>query len=112
VPPVEARFIGLHSKAVVIDTRYVFIGSMNFDPRSAVINTEMGVIVDSPELAADLKAVMLRDMAGTNAWRLSLDENGKVLWTNSEETVNKQPSRGFMQNIMNVIFKVVPKEQS
>ena len=55
---------------------------------------------------------MLRDMEGTNAWRLSLDEDGKVLWTNSEETVNKQPSRGFMQNVMNTIFKVVPKEQS
>ena len=112
VPPVEGKFISLHSKAVVIDTRYVFIGSMNFDPRSAAINTEMGVIVDSPSLAAELRAVMLRDMEGTNAWRLSLDEGGKVLWTNSEETVSKQPSRGFMQNVMNVIFKVVPKEQS
>jgi putative cardiolipin synthase len=97
---------------VVIDTRYVFIGSMNFDPRSAVINTEMGVIVDSPALAAELRAVMLRDMEGTNAWRLSLDEDGKVLWTNSEETITKQPSRGFLQNVMNVVFKVVPKEQS
>jgi putative cardiolipin synthase len=112
VPPVEGKFVGLHSKAVVIDARYVFIGSMNFDPRSAAINTEMGVIVDSPALAAELRAVMLRDMEGTNAWRLSLDEDGKVLWTNNEETVRKQPSRGFSQNIMNVIFKVVPKEQS
>ena len=83
-----------------------------FDPRSAAINTEMGVIVDSPALAAELRAVMLRDMEGTNAWRLSLDEDGKVLWTNNKETVRKQPSRGFSQNIMNVIFKVVPKEQS
>jgi putative cardiolipin synthase len=112
VPPGGGKFISLHSKAVVIDTRYVFIGSMNFDPRSAVINTEMGVIVDSPALAAELRAVMLRDMDGKNAWRLSLDQHGKVLWTNSEETVKKQPSRGFMQNVMNVIFKVVPKEQS
>ena len=112
VPPAQAKFTGLHSKAVVIDTRYVFIGSMNFDPRSAAINTEMGVIVDSPDLAAELRAVMLRDMEGVNAWRLTLDEKGAVIWTNSEETRNKQPSRGFMQNIMNVIFKVVPKEQS
>ena len=112
VPPAQGKFTGLHSKAVVIDTRYVFIGSMNFDPRSAAINTEMGVIVDSPELAAELRAVMLRDMDGANAWRLTLDEKGAVIWTNSEETRKKQPSRGFMQNIMNVIFKVVPKEQS
>lgn len=112
VPPVEAKFIGLHSKAVVIDRRLSFIGSMNFDPRSADINTEMGVVIDSPELAAELRAVMLRDMDGTNAWRLTLDENGDVLWTNSDETVDKQPNRGLMQNIMNVIFKVVPKEQS
>jgi putative cardiolipin synthase len=110
VEPMEAKFTGLHTKAVVIDDHLSFIGSMNFDPRSANINTEMGVIVDSPELAADLKAVMLRDMDGANAWHLTLDEDGDVLWTNSDETRDSQPSRSFMQNVMNTIFKLAPKD--
>ena len=43
--------------------------------------------------------------------RVTLDEEGEPIWTNSDETVDSQPSRGFMQDVMNVIFKVVPKEQ-
>jgi putative cardiolipin synthase len=84
---------------------------MNFDPRSANINTEMGAIIDSPALAADLRALMLRDMSGENAWQVLLNDKGKPYWVNSDETVEDQPTRGTMQNVMNVIFKVVPKEQ-
>ena len=84
---------------------------MNFDPRSANINTEMGAIIDSPGLAADLRALMLRDMSGENAWQVLLNDKGKPYWVNSDETVEDQPTRGSMQNVMNVIFKVVPKEQ-
>ena len=111
LPPVSGKFTGLHTKAAVVDRRYSFIGSMNLDPRSANINTEMGAIIDSPELAADLRAMMMRDMQGENAWQVLLDESGKPYWVNSDETVTNQPTRGFMQNVMNVIFKVVPKEQ-
>ncbi len=110
VDPVTSKFNGLHTKAAVIDTQRVFIGSMNLDPRSARINTEMGAIIESPSLAAELREVMLRDMRGENAWRLSLDEDGDVLWTNSDETRDSQPARGFMQRVMNVIFKIAPKE--
>ena len=46
--------MGLHVKAMVIDRERVFIGSMNLDPRSWGINSEMGVIVDSPDLARAL----------------------------------------------------------
>ncbi|HET6545476.1 MAG TPA: phospholipase D family protein [Rhodanobacteraceae bacterium] len=44
--------VSLHAKAMVVDRRLTFIGSLNIDPRSALLNTEMGVIVDSPALAA------------------------------------------------------------
>jgi hypothetical protein len=54
---------------------------------------------------------MLRDMGPENAWEVSLAEDGRLQWTNSDETVRKQPTRGFLQHVMNVIFKVVPKEQ-
>ncbi len=47
---------GLHTKALVFDRESVFIGSFNLDPRSADINTEAGLYVDSPELAAQVLA--------------------------------------------------------
>jgi putative cardiolipin synthase len=111
VPPVQGKFTGLHTKAVVVDREYVFIGSMNFDPRSFHINTEAGAFVRSPGLAAELAEVMDRDMQPENAWQVFLDEDGKPFWVNSEETVHKQPARGASQRIMDKIFKVVPKEQ-
>jgi putative cardiolipin synthase len=41
----------LHAKYMVIDEQYVFIGSANIDPRSKNLNTEIGIMVDSKELA-------------------------------------------------------------
>jgi putative cardiolipin synthase len=84
---------------------------MNLDPRSAAINTEMGAIIDSPMLAADLRDVMLRDMSGENAWQVTLDDRSNLQWANADETVNSQPKRGFLQSVMNAVFKVVPREQ-
>jgi putative cardiolipin synthase len=111
VPPVAAKFVGLHTKASVSDGRLVFIGSMNLDPRSGAINTEMGAVIDSPGLGQEVRKLMLRDMSPENAWEVSIADNGRLQWQNSDETVTSQPTRGFMQHVMNVIFKVVPKEQ-
>jgi putative cardiolipin synthase len=110
VPPAQGEFVGLHTKSVVIDRRYVFIGSMNFDPRSSNINTEAGAFVDSPALAADVAALMERDMAPANAWQVFLDESGNPYWVNSDETVHTQPARDTGQRIMDVIFKAFPKD--
>jgi putative cardiolipin synthase len=41
----------LHAKVFILDRRYVFLGSMNFDRRSLRLNTEIGMLIDSPELA-------------------------------------------------------------
>ncbi len=111
VPPVSAEFTGLHSKCAVADRRYVFIGSMNLDPRSRAINTEMGAMVDSPELAEDLAQIIERNMTGANAWHVQMDENGKLFWENDEEKVTQQPARDGMQRVMNVLMKLGPREQ-
>ena len=41
----------LHAKTFVVDEQRVFVGSFNFDPRSKHLNTELGLVIDSPELA-------------------------------------------------------------
>lgn len=111
VPPVTGEFIGLHTKAVVVDREKVFIGSMNFDPRSFNINTEAGAFVDSPGLANALADVMERDMSPENAWQVFLNDDGEAYWINSDETLDRQPARDGSQRVMNKIFKMFPKEQ-
>ncbi|MEE4219014.1 MAG: phospholipase D family protein [Xanthomonadales bacterium] len=111
VPPVQGEFIGLHTKAFVVDREKVFIGSMNFDPRSFNINTEAGAFVHSPGLAEDLARVMERDMQPENAWQVFLDEKGKPYWVDSNGRLDKQPARNSNQRVMDKIFKVIPKEQ-
>ena len=65
----------LHAKSMVIDDRIVFIGTFNLDPRSANLNTEVGMLTDSPELAAQLTASIERDIDPTNSWQTTLDFN-------------------------------------
>ncbi len=111
IPPVKGKFVGLHTKAVVVDRNKVFIGSMNFDPRSFNINTEAGAFVESPGLARALAEVMERDMAPENAWQVFINDKGKPYWVNSDETLDSQPARSGSQRVMNIIFKIFPKEQ-
>jgi putative cardiolipin synthase len=109
--PVVSKFTGLHTKSFVIDGHRVFIGSMNFDPRSVDINTEMGIIIDSPGLGREMLRLAERDMAPENAWQVKLDEKGKLIWVNSDETVTRQPARNAWQRFMDGFFRILPKSQ-
>jgi len=44
----------LHAKTFAVDYSRIFVGSFNFDPRSALLNTEMGLLIESPALAGRL----------------------------------------------------------
>jgi putative cardiolipin synthase len=107
-PPVSARFMGLHSKAMVVDRRRSYIGSMNFDPRSAVINTEMGAVIDSPELGEELARLIERDMRPENSWQVQLTEAGKLQWVSSDAIVTRQPARNCWQRVEDVFFMMFP----
>jgi putative cardiolipin synthase len=109
-PPVKAGFMGLHVKAMVIDRERVFIGSMNLDPRSAELNSEMGVIVDSPGLAGELAASLDRDMSAPNAWRVTLADDGGLLWSDGRRFERRQPARGFWQRVEDVFFMAFPRD--
>ena len=68
----------LHTKAVVIDGKSVFIGSMNLDPRSARLNTEVALRIDSQELGRQLVALFDEATMLDQAFRVGLDEAGNV----------------------------------
>lgn len=110
-PPVEMDYAGLHSKSVVVDSERVFIGSFNFDPRSTDINTEMGVIIDSPDLGREMVEIFERDTLPENAWQVRLDKEGELYWTNSEEITMRQPARSWWQRLQDSFFVLLPVSQ-
>jgi putative cardiolipin synthase len=71
----------LHAKAFVFDDEHVFIGSFNFDPRSARLNTEMGLVIHSPELARQVTAIAEDAMRPERSYqpRLVREKTGKTL---------------------------------
>ena len=69
----------LHSKTAVIDRRRLFIGSVNLDPQSATQNTEMGLFIDSPQLAREMLRVINISRL-EHAYRLRLGPTGRLQW--------------------------------
>ena len=84
----------LHSKAMIFDQQKSFIGSFNFDPRSGLWNTEVGVLVDSPELAAEARKLALQGMAPALSYEPKLEE-GKIVWVTEDNgqmhTLTREP---------------------
>ncbi len=64
---------------MVFDERVSIIGSYNMDPRSRVWNSEIALVVDDAGFAAEVLEEMARDFTPDATWRLSLDDNGKLL---------------------------------
>jgi cardiolipin synthase C len=102
----------LHAKAMVFDREAVFIGSFNLDPRSAVINTEAGLYIESPELAERLTAYMATGVVPANSYRVLLDPDGGIIW----ETVTDgqvvryrvEPGAGFRRRFFADLLKLLP----
>lgn len=74
----------LHAKTFAVDDYQVFIGSYNVDPRSANINTEMGVIINDEELAKQLHSALSDDLL-SQAYEVQLLENGNLQWLTEED---------------------------
>jgi len=110
-PPVEAGFSGLHTKMAVIDREHVYFGSLNLDPRSIRLNTEMGLIVSDPELADQVAAIAERDMAPANSWRVRLDEKDQLVWESDAGVETRQPAQNTWQRVQAWFFKILPAGQ-
>lgn len=79
----------LHAKAFAVDDDQIFIGSYNVDPRSANINTELGVLIKDSKLAGQLHKALSNSQAITHqAYELKLDAKGNINWHTIE---NGQP---------------------
>ncbi|WP_238525102.1 phospholipase D-like domain-containing protein [Geobacter sulfurreducens] len=63
----------LHAKTLVIDGETLYVGTFNLDPRSANLNTEVGILVTSPTLARRVEERIERDMLPENSWNPATD---------------------------------------
>ena len=108
--PVEEKQLALHAKVLVIDDDIVFIGSANLDPRSLRINTEMGLLVRSEALNAQVREAVNGDFDPRNAWRLELGEDEHVYWVSADKRLDSQPAASYMQRIEDWFFAHLPIE--
>jgi len=103
---------GLHAKAMVFDREAVFIGSFNLDPRSANINTEAGLYVESQELAGQVAAFMDEGVRPENSYRVSLDEEGDLVSVTEidgeEVRYDDEPETSFGQRFMSDFITILP----
>ncbi|MGK9171629.1 phospholipase D family protein [Yokenella regensburgei] len=103
----------LHAKTFSIDGSKVFIGSFNFDPRSAMLNTEMGFVIESETLARQIHHRFIRSQKAA-AWQLRLDRWGRINWIerrHGEDVIlTKEPKTRFWQRVMVKLAYWLPVE--
>ncbi|MBB3179888.1 phospholipase D family protein [Variovorax sp. Sphag1AA] len=76
----------LHAKTFGVDKERIFVGSFNFDPRSARLNTELGIIIDSPQLAVAM-AEIFEKRVPLSSWEVQLNpRNGALQWFDAGAT--------------------------
>ncbi len=104
----------LHVKAAVVDRQTLFVGSMNFDPRSITQNTETGIIVRNGRLAGQV-AQIFSDAIGVNSWRLQLSQDDKLQWVDGQGkqavVLDTEPDTTWSQRLwIDVLTPFTPEE--
>lgn len=74
----------LHAKIFVVDSKRLFVGSFNFDPRSIHLNTELGFIIESEKLASRVEDEFFQQVYKT-AYAVQLDDDGDLIWIENNE---------------------------
>jgi cardiolipin synthase C len=98
----------LHAKTFGVDGQRIFVGSFNLDQRSARLNTEMGVVIDSPRFAADLGAALDR-VAKDSAYVLRLSADDQIEWVDGDGTVyTHDPHTGAMRRGLVKVMSWLP----
>jgi putative cardiolipin synthase len=87
----------LHAKTMTADGEILFVGSMNFDPRSVRFNTEMGFLIRSPVLAGQVEQALDAALPAY-AWALAPEGNGLV-WRQGAEAVYSEPGTGALRRL-------------
>lgn len=115
----------LHAKTYVIDHQILVIGSMNLDPRSANLNTELALVIHSPELANQVAKIFERATQPDQSYHVTLADPAQLaylrsigaplsplVWTDVENGQTRtyifDPQAGFYRNALTGLFSLLP----
>ena len=101
----------LHAKTAAIDGRRLFVGSLNLDQRSAYLNTEMGMVIESPPLAEALHR-MFDERLLDHAYRVTIGEDSQLRWIertpNGDVIHDSEPEMGVIGWLSTGIVALLP----
>lgn len=108
------EILTLHTKAIIIDQKKLFVGSLNLDPRSIELNAEVGLLIDSEALVADLTQDEEQGLA-TLTYRVLINEKGKLEWHSlidgQEVVTTKEPLASGWLRFKAWFMKIAPEGQ-
>jgi putative cardiolipin synthase len=103
----------LHAKTMAVDGERIFVGSFNFDPRSAALNTEMGMVLESPALAHQLQD-SFRDRIPATSYRVTRNAEGQLQWHSGvgqpPPVYDAEPDMGWVRRFLVWAVGVLPVE--
>jgi putative cardiolipin synthase len=101
----------LHTKAFTIDGRLGFVGSMNFDPRSLFLNSEMGVVFEQRELVEEIRGIFADETSPQKSYRLAV-EAGRIVWRDlaagQPRTRREEPEAGLWRRLAAATIGFLP----
>lgn len=111
----KSKHASLHAKYMIVDRRTVFIGSANIDPRSKNLNTEIGIMVESNELASQAIDLFEKSTSTENSYKLQLDaRNNKLVWLTNEDGAEirylHEPKASLLRKIGVYLMSLLPIE--
>ena len=111
----ESILFGLHAKSIVFDRKAVFVGSFNLNQRSIYLNSELALIVYSPELAAIIAGDIEQNLLSENSWQVRLDDSHSLEWKGSVDGkavhYDHEPETGFWRRFNASFFSIFPIEK-
>ena len=103
----------LHAKTFAVDGERMFVGSFNFDPRSAHLNTELGFVIDSPVLSERVHQAF-EGAIPANAYEVRLDNKDRLYWVerldDRQARHEQEPNSGFLRRSGVFLLSLLPIE--
>jgi putative cardiolipin synthase len=83
---------------------FVYVGSLNLDPRLIYLNTELGLIIDSSEFAEAVANEFEAGLLPEYSWQVRLDDKDHLIWKSDEGVIRRDPARAFCQRFQSGFF--------
>jgi putative cardiolipin synthase len=104
----------LHAKILILDRQAVFVGSFNLDPRSARFDTQNGLVIHSPQLAARTAILFAKDTSPALTYRVRLTRDDDLVWITQkngrEKRYYREPLSGFWRRLTGrFLYMLIPE---